>query len=51
MLTRTTIETVFVPVRDKLLKYLDELPEPQFKNEKYGPAIFGDLRIKMKISC
>ena len=31
-----TISQIFVPMRDRLLQYLEELPEPKFKNEKYA---------------
>jgi hypothetical protein len=46
VLTRNTIETYFVPVREKLLKYLDELPEPKFKNEKYDSISQGVRALK-----
>lgn len=44
MLTKKTILNTFVPVRDKLLAYLRDLPEPKFKLEKYEPAISQGLR-------
>jgi hypothetical protein len=44
MLTNETISNIFVPVRDKLLAYLRDLPEPKFKLEKYEPAISQGLR-------
>ena len=44
MLSRETVTDVFVPVRDKLITYLEQLPEPKFKLEKYDPAISQALR-------
>ncbi len=44
MLSQQTIMDVFVPVRDKLITYLEQLPEPKFKLEKYDPAISQALR-------
>ena len=44
MLLPQLIDDVFVPVREKLFDYLEQLPEPKFKLEKYDPVISQALR-------